>query len=207
MSQANPEMMDALNALAIDKGISVDVLFGALADALESAYKRMPEAHEYAWVTIDPDTFEVSYEHATKPIPVATARITNPFRAERDDRPDLPPLNTTIVVEDAGLASRLLRFYQEHYTRFLTDEDRADEAYVARVMDEASDDATEMTEAVMEISGRFDADDGFNLARGTSLLNEPLFGVSPLMMGGLEDLLGISSLGSPRVSVYRLRLA
>ena len=48
MSQANPEMMDALNALAIDKGISVDVLFGALADALESAYKRMPEAHEYA---------------------------------------------------------------------------------------------------------------------------------------------------------------
>ena len=59
MSQANPEMMDALNALAIDKGISVDVLFGALADALESAYKRMPEAHEYAWVTIDPDTFEI----------------------------------------------------------------------------------------------------------------------------------------------------
>ena len=27
---------------------------GALADALESAYKRMPGAHEYAWVTIDP---------------------------------------------------------------------------------------------------------------------------------------------------------
>ena len=59
MSEANPEMMDALQALAIDKGISVEVLFGALADALESAYKRMPEAHEYAWVTIDPDTFEI----------------------------------------------------------------------------------------------------------------------------------------------------
>ncbi|MCB1013885.1 MAG: transcription termination/antitermination protein NusA, partial [Acidimicrobiales bacterium] len=59
MSEANPEMMDALNALALDKGISVDVLFGALADALESAYKRMPEAHEYAWVTIDPDSFEI----------------------------------------------------------------------------------------------------------------------------------------------------
>ena len=60
MSEANPEMMDALQALAIDKGISVEVLFGALADALESAYKRMPDAHEYAWVTIDPDTFEIS---------------------------------------------------------------------------------------------------------------------------------------------------
>ena len=59
MSEANPEMMEALQALAIDKGISVEVLFGALADGLESAYKRMPDAHEYAWVTIDPETFEI----------------------------------------------------------------------------------------------------------------------------------------------------
>jgi transcription termination/antitermination protein NusA len=55
----NPDLMDALAALAVDKGISVDTLFGALADALESAYKRMPGAHEYAWVTIDPDTGEI----------------------------------------------------------------------------------------------------------------------------------------------------
>ena len=56
---SNPEMMEALQALATDKGISVETLFGALADALESAYKRMPEAYEYAWVTIDPDSFEI----------------------------------------------------------------------------------------------------------------------------------------------------
>jgi N utilization substance protein A len=55
----NPELMDALAALAADKGVSVDTLFGALADALESAYKRMPGAHEYAWVTIDPDSGEI----------------------------------------------------------------------------------------------------------------------------------------------------
>jgi N utilization substance protein A len=54
----NTEMMEALQALASERGISVDALFGALADALESAYKRMPGAHEYAWVTIDPDTME-----------------------------------------------------------------------------------------------------------------------------------------------------
>ena len=53
------EMMDALQALAGDRGISVDRLFGILANALESAYKRMPDAQEYAWVTIDPDTFEI----------------------------------------------------------------------------------------------------------------------------------------------------
>jgi N utilization substance protein A len=55
---SNPDLMDALQALAVDRGISVDTLFGALADALESAYKRMPGAHEYAWVTIDPETVE-----------------------------------------------------------------------------------------------------------------------------------------------------
>ncbi|MGI9601953.1 MAG: NusA N-terminal domain-containing protein, partial [Acidimicrobiales bacterium] len=55
----NAEMMEALQALASEKGITVDALFAALADALESAYKRMPDAHEYAWVTIDPDTMDI----------------------------------------------------------------------------------------------------------------------------------------------------
>lgn len=54
----NPEMMEALQALAAERGITIDSLFSALADALESAYKRMPGAHEYAWVTIDPETME-----------------------------------------------------------------------------------------------------------------------------------------------------
>jgi transcription termination/antitermination protein NusA len=55
----NVEMMEALQALAADKGISVDTLFAALADALESAYKRTPDAQEYAWVTINPETMEI----------------------------------------------------------------------------------------------------------------------------------------------------
>jgi N utilization substance protein A len=56
---SNLDMGEALVALAQDRGISVDTLLGALADALESAYKRMPSAKEYAWVTIDPSTFEI----------------------------------------------------------------------------------------------------------------------------------------------------
>jgi N utilization substance protein A len=51
-------MMEALQALAQERGITVDALFAALADALESAYKRMPDAYEYAWVTINPETME-----------------------------------------------------------------------------------------------------------------------------------------------------
>ncbi len=55
----SPDLIEALQALAADKGISVDTLFGALADAFESAYKRLPDAQEYAWVVIDPDTGEI----------------------------------------------------------------------------------------------------------------------------------------------------
>lgn len=53
------EMTDALQALAEDRGISVDKLFGIMANALESAYKRMPDSYEYSWVTIDPATFDI----------------------------------------------------------------------------------------------------------------------------------------------------
>ena len=53
------DMLEALQALATERGITVDTLLAALADALESAYKRMPGAYEYAWVTIDPDTFSI----------------------------------------------------------------------------------------------------------------------------------------------------
>ena len=55
----NNEMLEALQALAREKGISVDALFAALADALESAYKRMPDAYEYSWVTIDPESMDI----------------------------------------------------------------------------------------------------------------------------------------------------
>src|SRR5438045_9653955 len=59
VSTANPEILDALQMLAADKGISVDTLLEALANALVSAYKRMPNAAEEAYVTIDADNFEI----------------------------------------------------------------------------------------------------------------------------------------------------
>ena len=56
---SNDDMMEALRALASEKGISPETLMGALADALESAYKRLPGAYEYAWATIDPVSGEM----------------------------------------------------------------------------------------------------------------------------------------------------
>jgi len=54
---SNLDMMEALQMLAAERGITIDNLLSALADALESAYKRREDAYEYAWVTIDPDSF------------------------------------------------------------------------------------------------------------------------------------------------------
>jgi len=54
----NQDMMEALQSVATERGLTIDTLFAALADALESAYKRRPDAWEYSWVTIDPDTME-----------------------------------------------------------------------------------------------------------------------------------------------------
>jgi len=55
----NEERMEAIRTLAAEKGMAPEVLMGALADALETAYKRMPGSYEYAWVTMDPITGEM----------------------------------------------------------------------------------------------------------------------------------------------------
>jgi N utilization substance protein A len=58
MTANNADMLDAMKQIAELRGIPVQTLFEALANALETAYKRMPGAHENSWVDIDPDTGE-----------------------------------------------------------------------------------------------------------------------------------------------------
>ncbi len=55
----NPEMMEALDALAESRGISKDALFAALAEALEAAYKKQNDDFEFVWVNIDTETGEM----------------------------------------------------------------------------------------------------------------------------------------------------
>ncbi|MDQ4132953.1 MAG: transcription termination factor NusA [Actinomycetota bacterium] len=56
---SNFELMEALQVIEREKGVSIDTLLEALANALVSAYKRMPDAAEEAFVTIDPDSGEM----------------------------------------------------------------------------------------------------------------------------------------------------
>src|SRR3954447_18416354 len=50
------EILDAMHTLAREKGIAEDKLYGALEDAVLSAYRKLPGAGRYARVEIDHDT-------------------------------------------------------------------------------------------------------------------------------------------------------
>ncbi len=60
MSQ-NPDMAEAVRMLAAEKGISVDMLLQALADALVSAYKRRPGAADEVEVQVEPETMDIRF--------------------------------------------------------------------------------------------------------------------------------------------------
>jgi N utilization substance protein A len=53
-------MMEAIEVLARERGVAVDTILDAFANALVAAYKRSPGAAEEARVTIDPDSGEVT---------------------------------------------------------------------------------------------------------------------------------------------------
>ncbi len=55
----NSEMMEALENIEREKGISVEIMLEALANALVTAYKRMPNAAEEALVEIDVETGDI----------------------------------------------------------------------------------------------------------------------------------------------------
>jgi len=61
------EIVDAVRALAREKGIAEDKLIHALEDALLSAYKKQPDAVRYARVRMDPDLGEYRVEELIRP--------------------------------------------------------------------------------------------------------------------------------------------
>src|SRR5215213_9695955 len=61
------EIVDAVRALAREKGIAEDKLITALEDALLSAYKKQPDAVKYARVHLDPDLGEYRVEELILP--------------------------------------------------------------------------------------------------------------------------------------------
>ena len=62
----NADFMDALEVIERDKGVPKEALLEALANALVTAYKRLPRAADEAVVSIDPDTGDINvFAHST----------------------------------------------------------------------------------------------------------------------------------------------
>src|SRR5688500_4350105 len=59
MSKQNFEFLEALQLIASEKNIGVDILLDVRANSIHAPYKRMPNAAEEAVVTIDPDAGEM----------------------------------------------------------------------------------------------------------------------------------------------------
>src|SRR5688572_21435386 len=57
--QMDAQVMDALELLERERGVPVEAILDALANALVSAYKRSPGAAEEARVTIDPESGDI----------------------------------------------------------------------------------------------------------------------------------------------------
>ena len=55
----SPESIEALQALAREREITIEILLSALAEAIETGYKSQPGSTENSWVTIDPSQMEI----------------------------------------------------------------------------------------------------------------------------------------------------
>ena len=65
------EIVEAMRALASEKGINPDRLIAALEDALLAAYKKQPDSAQYARVVLDPETGD--YRVVAEPDTLVTA--------------------------------------------------------------------------------------------------------------------------------------
>ncbi len=83
MTAPNVDMLDAMRQIAELRGIPVQTLFEALANALETAYKRMPGAWENSWVDIDPDTGD--YHIWAQELDAEGAPLGEEFEVEKDE--------------------------------------------------------------------------------------------------------------------------
>ena len=104
MSAPNVDMLDAMRQIAELRGIPVQTLFEALANALETAYKRMPGAWENSWVDIDPDTGE--YHIWAQELDENGAPMGEEFEVEKDEAREL----LVGVVDAASVRGKIVLF-------------------------------------------------------------------------------------------------
>ena len=81
------EILDAMHALAREKGIEPETLMVALEDALLSAYKKQPGSAKYARVEIDRETADFRVIELIIPEELEPQLIVESTDEDGDDRP------------------------------------------------------------------------------------------------------------------------
>ena len=76
------EIVDAIEAIAEEKGIPLETLMVALEDALLSAYRKDPESAEYARVRIDRDSGDFVVYELSIPEDLLPLVLTEPDEEE-----------------------------------------------------------------------------------------------------------------------------
>src|SRR5215216_3509152 len=109
------EIVEAVRALAREKGISEEKLITALEDALLSAYKKQPDAVRYARVHLDPDLGEYRVEELILPEELEDRLL---------DEAEEPATGEVIIPEAPEISqSRLAEFEDQIEKRDVTPDD------------------------------------------------------------------------------------
>ena len=120
------EIVEAVRALAREKGISEEKLITALEDALLSAYKKQPGAVRYARVHLDPDLGEYRVEELILPVDLEDQLLDEAEElatGELERRVD-PETGEVIIPEAPEIAqSRLAEFEDQIEKRDVTPDD------------------------------------------------------------------------------------
>src|ERR687890_243469 len=120
------EIVEAVRALAREKGISEEKLITALEGALLSAYKKQPDAVRYARVHLDPDLGEYRVEELILPEALEDQLLDEAEEqatGELERRVD-PETGEVIIPEAPEIApSRLAEFEDQIQTRDVTPDD------------------------------------------------------------------------------------
>jgi N utilization substance protein A len=120
------EIVEAVRALAREKGISEEKLITALEDALLSAYKKQPDAVRYARVHLDPDLGEYRVEELILPVELEDQLLDEAEEqatGELERRVD-PETGEVIIPEAPEISlTRLAEFEDQIETRDVTPDD------------------------------------------------------------------------------------
>ena len=119
------EIVEAIKALELEKGIAADKLMDALADALLSAYKKTPGAAKYARVDLDHETGDFRVFELILPAELEEKLLAEAAEAQEEEEREIDPETGELKEpEDPELDPEMIAPYEDQIeTRDVTPED------------------------------------------------------------------------------------